>query len=237
MLQTRTSSGKHRKQSASSLKRSVTYVAVAASAVTGSAATGVTAAKSVDASTAGIQLTTDDAELTESSSTPQILEISEFKPAGDLIAQVQKAVDYSNTLAEIDRIARTPIPSVVKPTEGTFTSGYGFRWGTLHAGVDIANVTNTPIYSVMDGVVIDAGAASGFGQWIRVRHEDGTITVYGHIETILVSVGQVVKAGEQIAGMGNRGFSTGTHLHFEVYPQGGGSVDPVNWLAERGITL
>ncbi|MDO4927486.1 MAG: M23 family metallopeptidase [Corynebacterium sp.] len=235
MQELRTNSGKHRKHTTSSLKRSVTYVTVAATAVSGSAGAGFATAKATESS--NIQLAANEVENVETSTSPQILEISEFKPTTDLGAQVQKAVAHSDTLAELDRIARTPIIKAIKPAEGSFTSGFGSRWGTMHAGIDIANVMNTPIYSVLDGVVIDAGAASGFGQWIRVKHEDGTITVYGHIETIMVSVGQAVKAGEQIAGMGSRGFSTGCHLHFEVYPQGGAAVDPVGWLAEQGISL
>ena len=86
-----------------------------------------------------------------------------------------------------------------------------------------------------DGTVIDAGPASGFGQWVRVKHDDGTITVYGHVATIDVTVGQHVTAGQKIAGMGNEGFSTGTHLHFEVHPGGGEAIDPVPWLAARNI--
>ena len=107
----------------------------------------------------------------------------------------------------------------------------------MHNGIDIANDIGTPINAVMDGTVIDSGPASGFGQWIRLRHDDGTITVYGHMETLDVSVGEHVTAGQKIAGMGSRGFSTGSHLHFEVHPGGGGPIDPVPWLAERGISV
>ncbi len=71
--------------------------------------------------------------------------------------------------------------------------------------------------AVADGEVIDSGPASGFGMWVRLKHADGTITVYGHINTSTVTVGQKVMAGDQIATVGNRGFSTGPHLHFEVH--------------------
>lgn len=123
-----------------------------------------------------------------------------------------------------------------KPTDGTFTSGFGARWGTSHNGIDLANSIGTPIHSVSGGEVIDAGPASGFGQWIRVQHDDGTITVYGHINTIDVSVGQRVEAGEQIATMGNEGQSTGPHLHFEVI-QNGSKINPLPWLEERGLSV
>ncbi|WP_238412728.1 M23 family metallopeptidase [Saccharothrix deserti] len=128
-------------------------------------------------------------------------------------------------------------PKTVKPAEGTFTSGFGGRWGTTHYGVDIANSIGTPILSVMDGVVVEAGPASGFGLWVRVQHTDGTITIYGHVNEILVSQGQQVQAGQQIATMGNRGQSTGPHLHFEVWVNGSQKIDPVGWLGERGISL
>jgi murein DD-endopeptidase MepM/ murein hydrolase activator NlpD len=128
-------------------------------------------------------------------------------------------------------------PKFVKPAEGSFTSGFGGRWGTTHYGVDIANAIGTPILSVADGVVVEAGPASGFGLWVRVQHADGTITVYGHMNEILVSQGQQVGAGQQIATIGNRGQSTGPHLHFEVWLNGSQKIDPLGWLGERGISL
>ncbi|GGU70129.1 peptidase [Lentzea flava] len=128
-------------------------------------------------------------------------------------------------------------PKCVRPAQGTFTSGFGARWGTSHNGVDIANAIGTPIVAAMDGTVIEAGPASGFGLWVRIQHEDGTITVYGHMNTIDVPQGAKVKAGQQIATIGNRGQSTGPHLHFEVWVGGSQKINPVGWLAERGVTL
>lgn len=125
--------------------------------------------------------------------------------------------------------------TVVRPAAGELTSGYGPRWGRMHNGIDIANSVGTPIYAVMSGTVIDSGPASGFGNWIRIRHNDGSVSVYGHMETLSVSVGQTVGAGEYIAGMGNRGHSTGSHLHFEIHPDGSTPVDPEPWFAEHGI--
>ncbi|MFI1464768.1 peptidoglycan DD-metalloendopeptidase family protein [Nocardia carnea] len=120
---------------------------------------------------------------------------------------------------------------------GSFTSGFGARWGVQHLGVDIAAPIGTPIYAVADGEIIDAGPAAGFGMWVRVLHADGTITVYGHVDTTTVSVGEYVLAGDQIATMGNRGFSTGPHVHFEVWLNGSDKIDPIPWLATRGISL
>ncbi|WP_231114813.1 M23 family metallopeptidase [Lentzea aerocolonigenes] len=128
-------------------------------------------------------------------------------------------------------------PKCVRPAQGTFTSGFGARWGTSHMGVDIANAIGTPIVAAMDGTVIEAGPASGFGLWVRIQHEDGTITVYGHMNTIDVPQGAKVKAGQQIATIGNRGQSTGPHLHFEVWIGGSQKINPVGWLADRGVSL
>ena len=136
-------------------------------------------------------------------------------------------------LEELDRR-----PKIVAPAVGTFTSGYGQRWGEMHGGIDIANETNTPIVAATNGVVIDAGPAQGFGQWVRIMGDDGVMTVYGHLESIDTEKGQRVSAGDHIAGMGNRGFSTGTHLHFEVWEnEGKQRVDPLPWLIQNGVDL
>lgn len=123
----------------------------------------------------------------------------------------------------------------VLPAPGTFTSGFGSRWGTYHRGIDVAGPIGTPIYAVADGTVIDAGPAQGFGLWVRIRHNDGTISVYGHMYDFFVSVGERVPAGMQIARMGNRGDSTGPHLHFEIIMDGQ-HVDPQRWLALHGLS-
>ncbi|MBB4905141.1 M23 family metallopeptidase [Actinophytocola algeriensis] len=125
---------------------------------------------------------------------------------------------------------------VALPAQGRLTSTYGARWGTIHYGIDIANSIGTPIYSAMAGEVIDSGPASGFGLWVRVQHAGGVVTVYGHINESLVNVGQQVAAGEQIATIGNRGQSTGPHLHFEVH-QDGSKIDPLPWLRSRGVNI
>ena len=125
------------------------------------------------------------------------------------------------------------------PTAGRVTSCYGARWGTMHQGIDIAAPIGTPIHVPEDGVVLQAGPASGFGQAVYVQHGDGQITVYGHVNQFFVSAGQVVRAGDHIADVGNKGQSTGPHLHFEVH-QGGlyaSRVNPMPWLQSHGISL
>ncbi len=125
----------------------------------------------------------------------------------------------------------------VKPVNGIVTSGYGSRWGSMHFGVDIANQIGTPIQSVANGTVIEAGPAAGFGLWVRVRHDDGTTAVYGHVNDLLSHAGQRVNAGQTIATVGNRGNSTGPHLHLEIWQPNGAKIDPVRWLAAHGVHL
>jgi murein DD-endopeptidase MepM/ murein hydrolase activator NlpD len=143
--------------------------------------------------------------------------------------------------ADADRAAAEAArPKAVLPVAGArLTSVFGSRWGTLHAGIDLAAPMMTPEYAAMDGVVLEAGPASGFGNAVYIQHENGDVTVYGHMEQILVTAGQVVKAGDTIALLGNRGQSTGPHLHFEVHVGGinGTKIDPIPWLRERGVTI
>jgi murein DD-endopeptidase MepM/ murein hydrolase activator NlpD len=118
---------------------------------------------------------------------------------------------------------------------GRVTSGFGARWGVRHDGLDIAAPIGTPIRVPIGGTVIDSGPASGFGLWVRVRHADGAITTYGHINRSLVTNGEQVKAGQEIAEVGNRGQSTGPHLHIEVMTPGGTKINPRPWLDQHGI--
>ncbi|MCF6509912.1 M23 family metallopeptidase [Blastococcus sp. MG754426] len=126
----------------------------------------------------------------------------------------------------------------VKPTSGRVSSCYGWRWGALHGGVDIAAPIGTDVYAVASGVVRRAGTATGFGYAVYIEGDDGAVTVYGHVHRYFVAAGQRVSAGQKIAEVGNRGQSTGPHLHFEVHPSGqmySGHVDPVPWLNARGV--
>ncbi|TFV51937.1 M23 family peptidase [Blastococcus sp. TF02A-35] len=135
--------------------------------------------------------------------------------------------------------ALTAAGGAVPPTIGRVTSCYGSRWGAMHYGVDIAAPIGTPVHSPEPGVVLQAGPASGFGLAVAVQHPDGAITVYGHVNQFFVRPGQVVGGGERIAEVGNKGQSTGPHLHFEVH-RGGLYADrsnPVPWLEQRGISL
>ena len=249
--------GTHRRQTTPKTSR-VASVAVAAGALGTAGAVGAGAATIGHSDSVRLVAKDADAtpsEATASESSPQILQLPQAKPVANLHDQIAKTVEFNKQRLAADAAARTPEPAaqpasagpvsnaimnalgIVKPAQGILTTGFEMRWGAFHKGIDIANVLGTPEYAVMDSTVISAGPASGFGQWVRLRADDGTVFVYGHMETINVTVGQRVKAGDVIAGMGSRGFSTGSHCHFEVHPNGGEAIDPLPWLAAHGINL
>ena len=108
-----------------------------------------------------------------------------------------------------------------------------------HNGVDIANSRGTPIYAIGDGQVTISGYESGYGQWIRIQHPNGTISEYGHMYQRDVFAGDHVVAGQRIALMGSEGQSTGPHLHLRIWssPSANQGIDPEPYLAARGVTL
>ncbi len=227
--------GQHRKEPTSATKGRLLISAMAAGAAAAAAHTATTHAETPKSDTV---LTASTSTLTGAAggNATRGAQVITVQPAA-LVAvhneELAKGLAFANDRAQ--REARLQQPLFVMPTKGIFTSNFGYRWGVLHAGIDLANSIGTPIYAVSDGVVIDSGPTSGYGMWVKLRHADGTVTLYGHVNTTLVSVGDRVMAGDQIATMGNRGNSTGPHLHFEVLLGGTERIDPVPWLATRGL--
>ncbi|WP_433612623.1 M23 family metallopeptidase [Prescottella agglutinans] len=165
-------------------------------------------------------------------------EVAQF--LNDAAGMVESVTGAVRSLESLDFGSSSGLPfgsmglgGVVRPASGPITT----RFGGGHMGIDIAAPTGAPILAAADGTVINAGPASGFGLWVRIRHNDGTVTTYGHNDVNFVSVGQRVSAGQLIANVGSRGNSTGPHLHFEVDLPGGIKVDPVPWLAARGVFI
>jgi len=230
--------GQHRKEPTSAARGRLLISAMAAGAA---AAAAHTATSHADTPKTEAVLTANASALTGGSGNantirgPQVVALEPAATAALHNQELAKGVAYANDRAQ--REARLQQPLYVMPTKGIFTSNFGYRWGVLHAGIDLANSIGTPIYAVSDGVVIDSGPAAGYGALVKLRHADGTVTLYGHVNTTLVSVGQRVMAGDQIATMGNRGNSTGPHLHFEVLQGGTERIDPVPWLAKRGLMV
>jgi murein DD-endopeptidase MepM/ murein hydrolase activator NlpD len=130
----------------------------------------------------------------------------------------------------------------VAPAYGPITSPFGPRDNPndpghleIHEGIDIGAPLGSPIYAAAAGVVQYAGPAEGFGQEIILSHAGGVTTIYGHMETILVSSGPV-RAGQPIALVGAEGDATGPHLHFGV-EVGSQYVDPAAWLIAHGVRI
>ncbi len=126
----------------------------------------------------------------------------------------------SGAAAEKAPAARTSASGMAWPANGSVTSGFGARWGSLHAGIDIANGIGTPIRAAKAGTIILAGWNGGYGNCIVIDHGGGLSTLYGHMTRLRASDGQRVSAGDLIGDMGSTGNSTGSHLHFETRVNG-----------------
>ena len=120
------------------------------------------------------------------------------------------------------------------PTKGLFSSGYGWRWGRMHKGIDVANSVGTPIVAAQKGRVLFSGwDDGGYGYKVLIGHEDGSQSLYAHNSRLAVKVGQSVEQGELVSYMGSTGRSTGPHLHFEIHPPGRGALNPLQFLPPR----
>lgn len=122
--------------------------------------------------------------------------------------------------------------SMIWPVNGTFTSPFGIRWGSLHAGIDIAAPGGTPIRAAESGSVVltqSEAESGGYGNYTCIDHGGGLSTCYAHQSSIGVSAGQSVAQGDIIGLVGNTGHSFGDHLHFETRVNGT-PVDPMGYL-------
>ena len=117
---------------------------------------------------------------------------------------------------------------LIWPVNGPVVSGYGMRWGRLHAGIDIAVGYGTPIHAAASGTVIFSGWMGGYGNFVIIDHGGGMATAYGHQSSIAVGGGGVSQ-GQVIGYVGCTGHCFGPHLHFEVRINGS-PVDPLGYL-------
>ena len=119
---------------------------------------------------------------------------------------------------------------------GSITSGFGWRWGKTHDGLDIGAPTGTPLYAMSKGTVILSADVFSFGNKVEIRYWDGTVSWYGHMSRRDVRTGDTVMPGEQVGLVGNTGHSFGSHLHIEIHPNGGDyPIDPYPWLKNKGL--
>jgi len=155
-----------------------------------------------------------------------------FKPVFKGLASLgnqanNQALELRQLLASIgqQKSLLTSIPALA-PVNGWVTSGFGNRISpftgqkTSHRGIDIAAPEGAPIYAPADGIVIFTGAKSGFGNFIMIAHGYGIVSRYGHNHQNMVTIGQKVSRGDQIATVGMTGRTTGPHLHYEVWLNG-----------------
>ncbi|MEW1954881.1 M23 family metallopeptidase [Terrabacter sp. NPDC080008] len=127
----------------------------------------------------------------------------------------------------------------VSPVAGySLTSGFGFRWGKMHPAQDLACPPGSAVRALSSGTVVFAGWSNeGYGNFVKVRYWDGTVSWMAHNSRLLVSVGEQVAPGQVLAYSGNTGHSTGPHVHLEIHPDGGAAVPPLPWLAAKGVNL
>ena len=156
-------------------------------------------------------------------------------------ADVRRGISEAEAQARLSELAASRAaraPKTVLPLASyRLTTCFCMRWGQMHPGWDMAAPLGTPIHAATDGVVIKAGPESGFGNAVYIQDAEGNVHIYGHMRYYDVEAGQIVRAGDQIAKVGNEGFSTGPHVHWQIHRGGmeGPPIDPESWLAERGV--
>ncbi|MDU4571436.1 MAG: peptidoglycan DD-metalloendopeptidase family protein, partial [Finegoldia magna] len=163
-----------------------------------------------------------------------------------LAAQRAQAEKRRREMAQRNKAINTNISAPVINNDGAYlqwpvpsshrmTSFYGWRsdpfgrGSGFHTGLDISAPMGTNVISAEDGVVVHVGWSGGYGNLVKVQHDNGALTYYGHLSGFNCSVGQRVKRGQLIAYIGSTGYSTGPHLHFEVRFNGQ-HTDPLNYL-------
>ncbi len=135
---------------------------------------------------------------------------------------------------EDQKVLLSSTPSIW-PTKGWLSSRFGYRISPFtqrkerHKGIDISTRLNTPIVAPADGIIIKTGWNGSFGRMISIRHGNGYITKYAHLNKILVKKGQAVKRGDKLGLVGQTGRSTGPHLHYEVHLKGV-PVNPLRYI-------
>ena len=151
-------------------------------------------------------------------------------------AVLAKKADFEKLLQAIENenYRREVTPSKWPTSGGEITSYFGGRANPFdgysadwHSGIDIANYTGAPVYAAAAGYVEHSGWYGGYGRYVRLNHDLGYVTAYGHMSSLAVNAGTYVKKGQVIGYVGSSGYSTGPHLHFEVY-KNGAEVDPLS---------
>lgn len=160
----------------------------------------------------------------------EVVAVVQYENGSEVSRDIIKETLLVESVPRILRRGTQTPPTYIKPLAGgVFTSGFGYRWGRNHNGVDWGTPVGTSVMASSGGTVIRSGWFSTYGICVDIQHPNGTMTRYAHLSKTLVSVGQKVTQGEQIARSGNTGDSTGPHLHFEIRV-GGTPVNPLPYL-------
>lgn len=149
----------------------------------------------------------------------------------DLQAKIQEQIAAASGLSPLPAgpMSAPSAAGLIWPLDGLLTSGFGYRWGRMHEGIDIAVAEGTPIRAAKGGTVIMASYNGGYGNYTCIDHGSGLSTCYAHQSAFAASSGQSVNQGQVIGYSGNTGSSTGPHLHFEVRINGA-AQDPMGYL-------
>ncbi|PJZ45953.1 M23 family metallopeptidase [Leptospira brenneri] len=155
---------------------------------------------------------------------------------GNLVPNFQNAIDYLSMRESI--FYSMPRGRPLRPGVGVVTSTFGYRSdpfgilpvGEYHSGIDFAAGEGTPIYATGPGIIAVDTAVGGLGKSVRINHENGFFTLYGHCSLILVNPGDRVKRGDKIALVGQTGKATGAHVHYEVRTGLDAPLDPEEYI-------
>jgi len=173
--------------------------------------------------------------------TPGLAQTGDSSPNAQSAAQFQALFQSWKKLDAMDN-GVISIPSIQPIANYTFTSAFGVRsdpfrgYAAMHAGVDLASPTGTPIYATADGIVDRAEWFGGYGNMVEIDHGKGIATRYGHMSRIAAHPGERIKRGELIGYVGSTGRSTGSHLHYEVRIDGH-AVNPIPFLQSANYLM
>lgn len=175
---------------------------------------------------------------------PVLAQDGNMSPNAQAAAQFQAIFQSWKKLdaVQVSTSGSISIPSIQPIAKFTFTSAYGVRSdpfqgsAAMHAGIDLASPTGTPIYATADGVVDRAEWFGGYGNMVQIEHGKGIATRYGHMSKIAARPGERVKRGDLIGYVGSTGRSTGSHLHYEVRIDGR-AVNPVPFLQSANYVM
>ncbi|MER5399964.1 peptidoglycan DD-metalloendopeptidase family protein [Streptomyces sp. NPDC002599] len=248
--------GKHRRTSRVHSTTTTTAVGVAALTTTGVIGTLAAPAFAAEASveqtglTQTVTLNDTVADQIDAQAFAQLRAADEAaaRKQAEQTARKQAAEQAQKLRETKERAAREAerkrLNTFVMPITGSYVStGYqasSSLWSSgSHTGVDFHAATGTPVHSVGAGTVVTAGDGGAYGNQVVIKMHDGTYTMYGHLSSIGVSVGQTVTPGQQIALSGDTGNTTGPHLHFEARTTAeyGSDMNPVAYLRSHGVNL